>query len=362
MDLEVRAWRQINQGRLCMNMEPMLDSYAVNSRLQASCQQVGNPMLARMATIYAEDGALNDSELVRIAEYGCAGGQNSVQPMLAILAELERGRPGLNAECVLEDLPSNPWHLVMREASKLNASPCSARALCAGTSFYAQVCGAASIDLAYSYVASHFLDDVLPLTTHVLMHEASPDERRAWTALAARDWKNFLLLRARELKKGGKMMISTMSRDGSGYSWQQFADVVWDCIRHAWDRGALTRQEAESLCIPACLRNEDEILAPFADGSDVASCFVVNSLQFRRTEVESEKQLPDAELAPIVRRRVESVWGGMFLHELNRLGRSQPSARAVMTEVWDRFEAAISQDASRGWLDMRCFFLQVTRT
>jgi hypothetical protein len=344
-----------------MNMEPMLDGYAVNSELQASCQRVGNPMLTRIATVYAEEGALNDSTLVRIADYGCAGGQNSVQPMLAILAELERRRPGLNVECVLEDLPSNPWYLVMREASQLNASPCSARVLCAGTSFYAQVCGAASIDLAYSYVASHFLNDVLPLTTHVLMHEASPDERKAWTALAARDWESFLLLRARELKKGGKMMISTMSRDGSGYSWKQFADVVWGCIRHAWEQGALTRQEAESLCIPACLRNEEEIMAPFAKSSDVASCFAVDSLQFRRTEVEGEKQLPNTKLAQIVRRRVESVWSGMFLHQLIRLGRSEPSARAVMGEVWDEFEAAMSQDASRGWLDMRCFFLQVTR-
>jgi serine/threonine protein kinase len=39
-----------------------------------------------------------------------------------------------------------------------------------------------------------------------------------WIAQAARDWETFLLLRARELKPGGKMMISTMSRDDSGYS------------------------------------------------------------------------------------------------------------------------------------------------
>ena len=69
-------------------------------------------------------------------------------------------------------------------------------------------------------------------------------------AQAARDWENFLLLRARELKKGGRMMISTMSRDSSGYSWKQFSHLVWNSIQQVCSRGLLTKREAEALCYP----------------------------------------------------------------------------------------------------------------
>jgi SAM dependent carboxyl methyltransferase len=345
-----------------MHMEPMLDSYNDNSALQATCQTVGNPMLVSMATTYREGKSKEKLKFVRIAEYGCSGGHNSYKPMHAMISALRSRSPALRAECVLEDLPSNTWHQVMEEAPRLTAAfDGKVQVLCAGTSFYNQVCGDESLDLAYSYVSAHFLSESMPLASHVTMHESAPGERAAWEAQAARDWENFLLLRARELKKGGKMMISTMSRDSSGYSWKQFSHLVWDSIQQVCSRGSLAKREAEVLCIPACLRSEAEIMAPFASNSLVGSSFEVNSLQFSRTEVEGERNLPASVLAPLIRRRVEAVWGGMFLTQLGRLDRSDTLSRDVMREVWDLFEEAISQDTTRGWLDMRSFYLQVTR-
>jgi hypothetical protein len=52
----------------------------------------------------------------------------------------------------------------------------------------------------------------------------------------------------------------------------------------------------------------------------------------------------------------------MFRTQLGRLGRSAASAREAMGDVWDLFEDAVGQDTSRGWLDMRSFYLQLTRT
>ena len=343
-------------------MEPMLDSYNDNSVLQATCQTVGNAMLARMAATYRAGKSKEALPVVRIAEYGCSGGRNSYAPMHTMISALLSRSPALRAECVLEDLPSNTWHQVMEEAPRLTAAfEGRVQVLCAGTSFYNQICGDASLDLAYSYVSAHFLSDSMPLLSHVMMHESAPGERKAWEAHAARDWENFLLLRARELKKGGKIMISTMSRDSSGYSWKEFSHLVLDSVQQVCSRGALAKREAEALCIPACLRSEAEIMAPFVSSSLVGSLFAVDSLQFSRTEVEGERNLPASVLAPLVRRRVEAVWGGVFLTQLGRLGRSATAAREVMGEVWDLFEEGIAQDTTRGWLDMRSFYLQLTR-
>lgn len=345
-----------------MRMEPMLDSYNENSALQATCQTVGNPVLASMATSYAEGKSNQELKFVRIADYGCSGGRNSYGPINVMMSALRSRAPDLRAECVLEDLPSNTWHQVMKETPRLTAAfNDKVQVLCAGTSFYNQVCSNESLDLAYSYVSAHFLSDAMPLTSHVLMHESAAAERATWETQAARDWENFLLLRARELKKGGKMMISTMSRDSSGYSWKQFSHLVWDSIQQVCSRGSLTKREAQVLCIPACLRSEEEIMAPFASSSMVGSSFEVNSLLFSRTEVEGERNLPASVLAPLIRRRVEAVWGGMFSTQLGGLGRSDTSSKAVLEEVWTLFEEGISQDTTRGWLDMRSFYLQVTR-
>jgi SAM dependent carboxyl methyltransferase len=345
-----------------MHMEPMLDTYNDNSVLQATCQTVGNPMLADMAAAYAETRLEQEVKLVRIAEYGCSGGRNSYGPMRTIISVLRERTATLQAECLLEDLPTNPWHQVMAEIPRLiDAFDDKAQVLCSGRSFYDRVCADESIDLAYSYVAAHFLSRSIPLASHVLMHETKRSELEPWNAQAARDWEGFLLLRARELKSGGKMLISTMSRDANGYSWREFSHLVWDSVQRAFSHGSLSRHELEELCIPTCLRSEAEIMAPFAAGSAVGSCFRVDSLQFMRTEVEGERHLPTGDLAALLRRRVEAVWGGMFVMQLRQLGRSEPSAREAMTVVWDLFEEAMTRDPGCGWLDMRCFYLQVTR-
>jgi hypothetical protein len=233
-------------------MEPMLESYNANSALQATCQSIGNPILESMANAYRESVGSKDLQFVRVADFGCSGGRNSYEPMRTIISALASGSSELRAECILEDLPSNPWHQVMEEAPRLTGKfDGNVQVLCAGTSFYNQVCGNETLDLAYSYVSAHFLSASLPMTSHVLLHECTPEERGSWEAQAARDWERFLVLRARELKKGGKIMLSTMSRDASGYSWKQFSHLVWDSINKAGARGTLTNKELGALCVPA---------------------------------------------------------------------------------------------------------------
>lgn len=343
-----------------MRMEPMLEIYNANSALQATCQSIGNPILEGMAIDYREKTANKNLKLLRIADYGCSGGRNSYEPMRTIISTSVRSSQ--RAECILGDLPSNPWHKVMEEGARLTDKfNGNVHCLCAGTSFYNQLCGDETLDLAYSYVAVHFLSRSWPMNSHVMLHECAPEERKNWQVQAAQDWERFLILRARELKRGGKMMLSTMSRDESGYSWKELSHLVWESVNTVRSRGGLSQQEVEALCIPACLRSEDEILAPFARDGEVRSAFRVDSLQFARTEVEEERHQPTSVLVPLIRRRVEAVFGGMFLIQLRKRGRSNSAAIGTMQEVWNAFEEKLPQDPTRGWLDMRCFYLQLTR-
>ncbi len=345
-----------------MPMEPMLDSYNNNSAIQATCQNIGNPLLGKMAAEYAANRPTGSPNFVRIVDYGCSGGRNSFYPLNTMISTLRGASATMRAECILEDLPSNPWHQVMDEMLGLVAEFDGAvQVLCAGQSFYGQVCADQSVDLAYSYVASHFLSGSHPLSTHVLMHESRNGEMAAWQQQAARDWENFLLLRARELKGDGKIMISTMSRDQDGYSWQAYSHLVHDAIRKLEGK-ILSTIECETLCIPACLRSEEELLAPFRSASAVRGMFNVDSLSFHRTEVAGERDIPRDRLPNLLRQRTEAVWGGMFIAQLCGLGRTAAAATDAMRQVWDLFEEALSRDPEQGWRDMRFYCLQLTRT
>jgi len=344
-----------------MPMEPMLNSYNDNSAIQETCQTVGNPILIDMATQWADGKHNGDLRFVRIADYGCSGGRNSVRPVRDIVATLRRRSNDIRVECIFEDLPTNAWDLVIEQGGRLTSDLPDLQVLCAGSSFYNQVCADNSVDLAYSYVASHFLSQPQPLSTHVMMHESRNGEKKTWEKQAADDWRKFLLLRARELQHGGKLMVSTMSRGEDGYSWKAFSYLVWDAIQCVHAKGGLTKREAEALCIPACLRSEADIMAPFSSDPEVQAAYRLESLGFSRTSIEQENSLPKSELASLLRRRTESVWGGMFITTLMNLGRAAGSARETMNQVWDLFEEAVGKDPNNGWRDMRFFCLQLTR-
>jgi hypothetical protein len=339
-------------------MEPMLESYNENSAIQATSQSIGNRILKDIGSAYAEKAIRS----LRVVEYGCSGGRNSAAPMLSVLSPMKSRGGELRVECILEDLPSNPWHQVMAEGAKIKASLNEQmQVLCAGTSFYEQVCASDSVDIAYSYVSAHFLNGSPPLTSHVLMHEASAREKEEWERQAAQDWSRFISRRAAEVKSGGRVMICTMSRDAQGgNSWGGFSRVVWECIQQVHKQGGLNGDEVRALCIPACLRSESEILQPFESPNGEAP-FDVDDLTFARTEVESERKLPSDARAKVMRKRIEAVWGGMFVRQLVQMGRELSTANHSMREVWDLFEDALRRDPEDGWTNMQVFYLTLTR-
>ena len=50
-----------------------------------------------------------------------------------------------------------------------------------------------------------------------------------------------------------------------------------------------------------------------------------------------------------MRKRVEAVWGGMFLRQLVKIGREHGTAVSAMRHVWDLFEDALRREPDQGW-------------
>jgi cytochrome c551/c552 len=89
-------------------MEPMLDTYNDNSVLQATCQTVGNPMLADMAAAYAETRSEQELKLVQSQSTAARVGATPTVPMRTIISALRDRTATLQAECLLEIYPRTP--------------------------------------------------------------------------------------------------------------------------------------------------------------------------------------------------------------------------------------------------------------
>lgn len=324
----------------------------------------------------------------RIVEFGCSGGRNSINPVKAIVSGPANNDDAV-FEVVLEDLPSNPWHQVTAITDAHRHILPNVRFLCAGASFYEPVCAPKPVDLAYSYVAVHFLSDAPTLADHLIYHESQDSvTKKVWADQAADDWERLLVRRAEEMKPGGKLLLSSMGRcDDDNYSWKFFSGTLWEAMHKCLPEVSYTHVSSNMLCssgmlmldvrcgaglfqilsvdevaalrIPTSLRNEAEILAPFQANGTLHTEFSVEKLEFAFKEVEGETSAPD--LASLYRRRIEAVWGSVLVSQLTANGRSEQDATEAMTKVWDEYEKMAEKDPSLGWLFMQSYYLQLTK-
>ena len=98
---------------------------------------------------------------------------------------------------------------------------------------------------------------------------------KACSSKAAQDWERFLLMRAKELKIGGRCVVVNSGRgsfDGTGHfdkTFQRFGKVVGhdfvDSLKELVQEGVLTEEEGKSINCPAYGRTVEEHEAPFVD-------------------------------------------------------------------------------------------------
>ena len=98
---------------------------------------------------------------------------------------------------------------------------------------------------------------------------------KACSSKAAEDWERFLLMRAREMKIGGRCVVVNSGRgsfDGTGRfdkMFRRFSQVVGhdfiDSLSELVQEGLLTEEEGQSINCPAYGRTIEEHQAPFVD-------------------------------------------------------------------------------------------------
>ncbi|KAK7482477.1 hypothetical protein BaRGS_00026294, partial [Batillaria attramentaria] len=243
-------------------------------------------------------------DVFTIGDYGTADGSASI-PLIREIIELVRGTKGnVQIQVVYEDQPSNDFNSLFKRLQGLIPDPPTylhefkdVFVLASGTSFYHQIVPDNSADLLMSFMAAHWMSEAavieesitffMPsaerkrfeiIESEIWMEEcptkfqdsfhrfpnANEAERKLVAAQGAKDWEAFLLLRAKELKSGGVLIVSTPSEDpemkqqGVRHCNQGFEEGMLNMWRRMRDEGKITNEEFVNTNFNRCTRYLEE--------------------------------------------------------------------------------------------------------
>ena len=230
----------------------------------------GVPLLVRAS----EAVPVIDGAAVTVADYGSSQGRNSLAPMSAAIETL-RSRIGAkrSISVVHTDLPSNDFAALFRTldedpASYLRTAE-NVYAYASGRSFYERLFPTAQVTIGWSSITVHWLSSVpAPLRKHIFSPLGEPDERAAYAARAAEDWRCFLGYRLEELEPGGQLVVVGSGADEHGRSGAEgLLDLANAVLAEMVSGGLLSRGEYAQMVVPTYYRNRGEFTAPLDEAS-----------------------------------------------------------------------------------------------
>ncbi|MFZ0594076.1 MAG: hypothetical protein WAM39_26705 [Bryobacteraceae bacterium] len=245
--------------------------YNRHARIPAGGAALALPLLEKAVESIELDRG--DQPIV-IADYGSSQGKNSLAPIRVAIENLRtRLDPNRPIFVFHIDQPSNDFNTLFEvldadpdrySLDEPNVFPCAI-----GRSFYEKVLPPQSVHLGWCSYAAVWLSRIPACVPgHFLALRSKGAERAAFLDQAARDWKAFLSLRARELRSGGRLVVVLPALNDDGVTGlEELMDHANAVLADMVFGGALRADERERMVLGTCPRRRSDLLAPFeADG------------------------------------------------------------------------------------------------
>jgi len=300
----------------------------------------------------------------RMADFGAADGGPEMPLVHAIKDMLP---PSTELEVCFEDQPNNDFKSMFYLATGVEKLPRTSRGECppltdregifftgCGRTFFDQCLPTATVDLVTSFTAMHWLSKVPCALPDAVHHSTTKDEagKRAFAEQAEGDWRTILGHRAKELKKGGMMMIATLATDPQGrtlgYNMEAGFPAMFAEFNRHWkamaDEGMITQAEYVNATIPNYYRNEAELRKPFEDGS---LGLKLHKIEWRQTLCPFGRGLGSpAEVVGTMR-----TWSNSSFYSGLATTRPEAERKALVDEMYNRYIATVAADPAHFQMD-----------
>ncbi|MGF1471107.1 MAG: hypothetical protein ACFB50_05095 [Rubrobacteraceae bacterium] len=210
-------------------------------------------------------------EVFSVADYGVAGGRNSVEPVRMIIDTVRR-RAGqdLPVSVVHTDIPANdfnPLFGLLSSPEGYLAGLSNVFAYVEGRSFYERLFPDAQVHVGWSASAVNWLSSVpAPIPDHIWSNRATGRVREAFAGQSGRDWRQFLDHRRHELKPGGRLVVLGNASDDYGSTGAEgLLDLANGALQEMVQEKILGPDEYGRMVIPTYNRTLEEYEAPFSE-------------------------------------------------------------------------------------------------
>jgi SAM dependent carboxyl methyltransferase len=243
-------------------------AYNKHAKLQASGGALALPLWEK-AVLSVELDA--DDQPVVIADYGSSQGKNSLLPMQVAIRAL-RGRLGPNCPIsVLHiDQPSNDFNtlfeVLQADPDRYVLDDPNVFPGAIGRSFYESVLPPRSVHLGWCSYAVLWLSRIPVLIPgHFVPYRSTGAVHAQFERQSAQDWENFLSLRARELRPGGRLVVVLPALADDGLSgFEHIMDQANAVLAEMVADDAITAEERARMVVGTYPRRKCDLLAPFA--------------------------------------------------------------------------------------------------
>lgn len=306
-----------------------------------------------------------------IAEYGCADGGTSMPLMYECVKELKSlyGNE-LEIHINYEDKPENDFKSLFYFLQGLLPGPSSyltdfpnVFVSATGTNFYDQCFPSGFVNFGFCCLSAQWLSQKPCNLTKAVLHCLSevPDERHEFSKQAEKDWERFLLMRARELSKGGRLaLILSVSEESNNRSADYIEDrsnfvrntllfsPIYSAIYKVWESMAkdnlVTESEVEEMTIPEYFRTHEELIKPFVSNESPVrkaglKLVSVEIKEFPLPEKKLFQETGDAKLVARLMTEQTRAWSNsMFLSTLDGQPYSLEQKKDTLNEFFYRLE------------------------
>ncbi|MHA7773685.1 class I SAM-dependent methyltransferase [Roseibium sp. M-1] len=228
---------------------------------------------------------------LNITDYGCGPGQSAIEtvrPALDVWADCD---PSREVSVCHADQPGNDWNALMKlvfgkEGYMDRPHPPLVRTSVG--SFYERLVPRSSVTLATCFAACHWLNGQVQINAPETLWFAdlTGAARQQMQAQAEQDWKQFLRLRAEELRSGGYLLVASLGAvpeageindtAASGRGIYRALQVVTAGM--AAD-GLLDRQVADSFVFGLWFMTEDEARRPIEMDEGLNNAYDIDTIE-----------------------------------------------------------------------------------